>query len=316
MLATKLRQSDLRLIVTGATSWLGLATLVLLEGVFGDELLNRAHLFGSQPREITLPSGRSLVSNPLASITGLRPANYLFLHYAFVTKGHIAARPLGDYMRLNREISEVTEAAARRVGAKGFFLPSSGAVYGPSRAPRTSLEENPYGFLKLKDEERFAAMAGQIGCTAAVIRVFNLAGPCMNNLDGYALSSIIMSVLRHQPVRLRADKPVFRSYIHVMDLIAFALLEMMDGAGSPVLDTAGETVVEVGALARQITGLMGQPDYPIERPPMGGPEDRYVGNGAKFHERAKAHGLDLRPLEEQIRDTIADLAARASQQPQ
>ena len=273
---------------------------------------NRNGLFGSQTREIILPSGRRLVSNPLADIANLPPADYFFLHYAFLTKGHVADRPLDDYVRLNREIAETTEDAARRVGAKGFFLPSSGAVYGPGRVLRGSLQDNPYGFLKLKDEERFAAMAEQLGCAACLIRVFNLAGPCMNNLDGYALSSVIVSVLRGEPVRLRADKPVLRSYVHIIDLVAFALLEMMDGARTPILDTAGEVVVEVGLLARQITSLMGRPDYPIERPPLTGTEDRYVGDGTAFRARAQAQGLGLRGLEDQIRDTVADLTIRAS----
>ncbi len=308
-----LRENDLRVVITGASSWLGQATLALLEQALGDTLPRRVRLFASSARPMHLASGRVLECRALDDILTLPPARYLFLHYAFVTKGHIGAHSLADYARLNAEIAETVEAAARRVEAKGMFLPSSGAVYRPDRTLRGTLEEHPYGYLKLQDEKRFAAMAEETGCRLAAIRVFNLGGPYINNLSGFALSSIIMDVLRGEPVQIKATHPVYRSYVHINDLIELALQEMLGDNPPPPepYDTAGETVVEVGDLAHLITQSMGQPDHPILRPEMsGGAADRYVGDGAQFADRAQAGGITLKPLAVQIRDTIADLKTR------
>ena len=126
-------------------------------------------------------------------------------------------------MTLNNTIAETVEAAVRRVPAKGLFLPSSGAVYRPDRSLHTNLEESPYGVLKLRDEARFRALCDEAGGKLAAIRVFNLGGPCINNISGYALSSIIADVLRGAPVEIRANRPVYRSGVHVVDLIELAL---------------------------------------------------------------------------------------------
>jgi nucleoside-diphosphate-sugar epimerase len=305
-----LKKSGYRIALTGGTSWLGQATLMLLENLFGDDLPDRVYCFGSAAKALRLPSGRMIKSRSLSEITELPQADYLFLHYAFVTKGYVALKSIEDYTQLNKHIADLVEAAAHRVSAKGFFLPSSGAVYRPDRTLCRTLEENPYGFLKLKDERRFTAMAAEIGCNLSTIRIFNLAGPCMNNLDGYALSSIIMNVLGGEPVRLRANKSVWRSYVHVLDVVVFALAEIFCGAAQAPLDTAGQSQIEVGDLAHQITAIMGLPNCPILRPAITDPEDRYVGDGAAFHSRAEVHKLQLRPLATQIEDTILDLKAR------
>ena len=216
-------------------------------------------------------------------------------------------------MTLNNTIAETVEAAARRLPVYGFFLPSSGECYRPDRSLHTNLEENPYGVLKRRDETRFRALCDITGSKLAVIRVFNLAGPCINNIAGYALSSIIQDILRSVPVEIRAGHPVYRSYVHVVDLIELALEALLSPAWlSPeAFDTAGEASVEVGALARRIAEIMGQPEHPVHRPAMGPePADNYVGDGTAWRAQARALGIDLKPLERQISDTVQDLKSR------
>jgi len=311
--AGQLQQSDLRFVVTGGGSWLGQATLSLLEDVFGEETAARVAVFGSRARPLNLPSGRIIKARALCDITALPAGRYSFLHYAFVTKARVADQPLADYARLNREISDLVEAAARRVDTVGFFLPSSGAVYRKDRTLHDVFEENPYGLMKLQDERRFGTLHEEIGCRVTIMRVFNLGGPYINNLESYALSSIIMNVLRGEPVRLRANRLVFRSYVHVMDLVALALADLLAGDGRPrePFDTVGETVVEVGELARHVTDTMGLAEYPIERPALqAGDADRYVGEGSQFSSRARLLGLALKGLQVQIEDSVADLRRR------
>jgi nucleoside-diphosphate-sugar epimerase len=77
--------------------------------------------------------------------------------------------------------------------------------------------------LKLRDEAHFARLAAEKGIPLALIRVFNLAGPYINKVNTYALSSIILDVLRGGPVTLRASHPVIRSYVSIFDVIDLAL---------------------------------------------------------------------------------------------
>lgn len=313
--AAKLRDSDFRVVVTGGGGWLGLASLAVLENAFGEETSARVSVFGSRARALSLPSGRTMECRQLSDIKALSAGRYLFLHYAFITKGHVSEQPLAEYVCLNREIAEFVDASARRVTVEGFFLPSSGAVYRKDRTLHDKLEENPYGVTKLEDEKRFRNLSEEIDCRLMLVRVFNVAGPCVNNIPAFALSSIIMDVLCGKPVQLRASNPVYRSYVHVVDLIELVLSGLLSVSwkSREAFDTAGETTVEVGELARHIVETMGLPNYPIQRPAMRAePIDRYVGDRAEFLKHAVSLAIDLKPLRVQIQDTVADLRERLS----
>jgi UDP-glucuronate decarboxylase len=237
----------------------------------------------------------------------LPAGRYCFLHNAFLTRDKVAAYPLADYIARNRAISAAVAEAAAKVSVTGFFLPSSGAVYSKDRTLDRDLTKNPYGALKIEDEERFAALAEQSNFALAVVRVFNLSGPYINKIGSYALSSILDDILHRRTVVLKARHPVLRSYVQICDLIGLvlALLGRAKASDRWLFDTAGETVVEVGALAELARAVMGEPDLAIDRPALAGgePEDRYVGDGAAMADLARRHDIVFRPLSEQIRDT-------------
>jgi len=124
----------------------------------------------------------------------------LVFHMAFLTREYAGKMPVDQYIATNRAISATVEEFIRRNGARGVFVPSSGAVYAPP--------PNPYGQGKLEDEARFAALGQALGIPTVLMRVFNLAGPFINKLDSYALACIIRDILARRPVTLRAAHPV------------------------------------------------------------------------------------------------------------
>ena len=305
-------QDDINFVVTGATGWLGGASLGVLEAQLGDGFPRRIFAYASKAGETSLLSGRRVPYRALDDIMDLPQGRYAFLHCAFLGKERVAGLPLGDYVKLNEAISQRVVDAARRVEAAGFFVPSSGAVYGPGRVLESDIEKNPYGVMKLKDEERFTALAGQTQTPVVIARVFNVAGPYINKLGAYALGSILEDILQHRAVRIRAAQRVIRSYAHVGDVIAIALALLDEGQGAPVrFDTAGEREIEVGELAQLALKVLGQ-DNAIERPALdpAAPDNRYVGDGDAMKAAAARHAIPLRDLPRQIADT-ADFLERA-----
>jgi UDP-glucuronate decarboxylase len=315
-LAAALRASDLGVVVTGTGGWLGRAAVEMLAGAFGESAGQRLALFSSIDRMHRLRSGDTLACGRLASIAELARRPWLFFHFAYVTRDRVGEFGLAEYVRVNRWITGQVIAAARRVNAVGLFVPSSGAVYGRNRELESSLEANPYGVLKLEDERTFVELAGELGCRAVLPRVFNLAGPFINKLRSYALSSLILAAQRGQLLRIRAAHRVVRSYVHVADLLSLALAFLLAGDGEPIarFDTAGERAVEIAELADCILAVLGA-KLPIERPPLDvdrGRDDIYVGESGPMQALAARFRLDIRPLETQIRDTALYLASLAS----
>ena len=310
-LAERVRSCEANFVIVGARGWLGRATLDILDAALGENVAQRVQAFGSEAAVLALPSGRRIEMLPLSDLA-LLPQHQptVFLHYAFLTKDRVDAFNLGDYVRLNTQISETVALAAERANTQGIFVPSSGAVYGPERKLTTDLAGNPYGALKLADERRFTALAERLGCRLVIARVFNLAGPYINKHSAYALSSIIIDVLGGGPIKLRAAHPVVRSYVHVGDLLAIALglLCQPREAELTVFDTAGECEVEVGALARRAAVGMGAPQMQIVRPEVASaPVDRYVGDAESLLRAAGRCDIALRPLDDLILDTAGYL---------
>ncbi len=313
--ATRLVDSELGVVVTGGGGWLGQATLEMLDGALGPELTSKVRVFGSSSRRMTLRSGRSIAVEPMGQLADQHPGRrtpQLLAHYAFVTREHAGTQSLSAYVDTNRAISDVAVDLVAREETVGVFVPSSGAVYGPDRTTQEDLDANPYGALKLADERRFSALAGGSAARRVVVsRVFNLAGPFLNKSNLYALGAILTDIERGGPIRIRAARPVIRSYVHVQDLVELAFAAMLGLIAVPdhPFDTAGEIEVELTELAELATTVLGCPGMPVERPPLTEtPDDRYVGDRTALARMAAEHGRTLRLLPVQIKDTADYLA--------
>jgi nucleoside-diphosphate-sugar epimerase len=302
-----LADPDVCFAVVGATGWLGRATLDILDSVLGPQFAQRVIAFGSRGREIKLRTGRTVRICPLDNLGNLPGEKcYVFLHYAFLTRDKVSTYSHDDYVAGN---AAITDAVTRAIAARktiGLFIPSSGAVYRTDGTLNDDIAANPYGALKLRDEAHFGQIAAQLGISLAITRIFTLSGPYINNVNTYALSSIILDILRGCPVTLRASHPVIRSYVAIFDVIDLALCILSDREQrmAKPFDTAGEREIELGELANLSATVLGRPDIRIERPPLREePADRYVGEETTMRARAARYGIALVPLAHQINET-------------
>jgi nucleoside-diphosphate-sugar epimerase len=278
----------------------------MLDSTFGDALPAHVTVFASAPRPLTLRSGRTLTPQYFGQLEHVRTRPSLIFHFAFLTRGH-AQTP--NFVATNRGISRTLRGFIERNGARGLFIPSSGAVYGPARVLESDMDRNPYGVLKHEDELVFGALAARLGFPAAIMRIFNLGGAFINNLSGYALACIIADVLRGTSVTLRAAQPVWRSYTHVEDVLNIATAILLRQLALPVFDTAGEPEIEVGDLAARVGRLLTEGEVSIIRPDwQNGAANRYLGDLAAYRDAAALAGVKLQSLDQQILDTANYIA--------
>ncbi len=309
--ARRLLSSDERIVVVGAGGWLGLATLELLHGLLGERFDDRVVCFGSSARWLALRGGVGIAQSPLADLTRLAPAPSLVLHLAYLTQERAKAMSPEAYAGANRAISGQVLAALDPLGARGVFLPSSGAVHAvDDEAAAASVRL--YGRLKLEDEARFAAWSDARGRPAAIARVFNLSGPYINKESSYALACFIVDALAGRPIQIRATRPVVRSYVAISELMSVVFGALTEGGAGPVLfDTAGEHEGEMADIARVVAGALGH-GAGVTRPPMGAQApDRYVGDGAAYRRLRDEFGVSPVSFRTQVLETAAFLADRA-----
>lgn len=311
--AALLRDSGLRVAITGAGGWIGCATIEMLDSALGANFDKRVFAFGSQPKEMMTRSGRKVHITSLAELGRLPPAPTLLVHCAFLTKERVSRMSSEDYFRNSEDITRTVADAMHGIGVSHFLFPSSGAVYGlPTRSDRSLLdapEENPYGTQKLRDEIRFRAVSKGLGIRLVVPRIFNVSGPLINKQDSYVLSSVINAVLSGAPIELHARRKVVRGYVALRDVleVLFGWLLSSTMPEQLVLDTGGR-LVEAGELAKRVLDVLHRTDLPIHRPPFGSePDDVYFGEGAEFERLARLQGVVLSPLDDQIAETAGYL---------
>jgi UDP-glucuronate decarboxylase len=308
--ADLLHHSKFRFIVTGASGWLGRVTLELLADALGSQFEHRVRCFGSSTRNIELDDGRSIEQNTLSHLAELRPAPSVLLHYAFHTRDKLASFSAASYIAANREIAQTVERQLTRLGVTRIFLLSSGAVYRPDRTLSDDLATNPYGALKLEDEQRFTRWAeSQAGRSLVVARVFNLSGEYINKVSTYALTSLLLDALRQRPMRIRAPHRVIRSYVDSAELVSVGLAQCLANHCdvTDTWDTMGDKEVELQQLAAAIGVALGQPAV-IDRPaPVADPDDRYVGEGHRYRQLCAQLNIEPLDLIAQIRRTAAYL---------
>lgn len=295
-------------LITGATGWLGRALAEMLHCALGQKFTQRVILCGSRQQSMTLGDGIPVPVHELSEAPRLlrgRPA-WLF-HFAFLTKDRVGSLSDQDYIERNREISGIAASLVEDGNVSGVMLASSGAVYDHLLGGKRDSAASLYGRLKAEDESRFEKVCGGRGVQLVAPRIFNLSGPCMNKFDAYALSAIIVDVLRGGPIRLRANKPVVRSYFFIGDLFELCMRCLTDESmqGSAVrFDTVGSEAIEVGELAVRVRSVLNQPSMPIERPPVNpDSEDRYVGEAAGLNALLARYAVAPLPLDAQIAAT-------------
>ena len=314
-LVERILDSGYRVLITGATGWLGRASLEILGRVYGKGFVGSVNCFGSSRQTVHLRDGLSIDQQPLAAMGSVDRGRYILLHFACLAKDKVAGMSLDEYVATNRAISRISREAAERVGVDRIFLVSSGAVYQAMATTEPPSEPHPYGIMKLEEEHLFSSFAyDHAGSKVVTARLFNLSGPYVNKIKTYALSSFIEQI-RDQGVgatiRINAPHPVIRSYVGVENLLNVAFAHLFDDttAAYDHFDTAGDGEVEIFELAEIVRSIV-NPAASILRPQFSAARaDRYVGDGSKFRSLAVRYGIPLHDLHQQIRDTAEYLGA-------
>jgi nucleoside-diphosphate-sugar epimerase len=298
-----------RIVVTGASGWIGLASLELLYNTLGPRAFaERVFAFGSSARSLDFGAG-TIQQRPLAAILSLPPAPTLVLHLAFVTKDKASAMDEGEYRRLNRSIGRAVLEALDLIGATAVFVASSGAA-GYADDPAAPHDLRLYGALKKADEDMFAAWAEERARRAVIARIFALSGPHINKHENYALASFIADALAGRPVAIRADFPVYRSYVAVRELVALVFAAMLDEGPAVVRFSTGGERLEMQQVAETVAEVLGP--VAVARPPLRNDRtDEYVGDDAAYQRLLSRYGIAHLPFGAQVAETAAAFASEA-----
>lgn len=306
---TALRADSRRIVLVGASGWIGQTVCALLDEALGEAVADRLVCVGSAERTVTLPSGRTVVQRALSTLADLPERPSLLLHLAFLTKDKVSGMSREAYVEANKALTRQVYDALEPIGVDRLFIASSGA------AAFADDVESPedlrlYGRLKRDDEDLFAgwADADPTRRRAAICRIYSVSGPFINKHDTYALANFIISALRSDPIAVRAPREVWRSYVAVKEVVAVAFGQLLaaDGPAVQRFDSGGEPL-ELGHVARIVAEELG--GEATGRPITETPPNRYCGDHPGWLALLRKNGLEHIGLPEQVRETARFLAS-------
>ena len=290
-----------RVLVTGASGWLGRTALDLLAplGLPTLAVASRARIIRVGDCEIEC---RVWEDREVAAF-----APTVVLDCAFLTRDRVADMPLGDYVAANRTLTERLVYATQLAGVRLALTISSGAAVYPHDALDRRVEHNPYGYLKREAEHRLAQAAAESGAVPVVARAWSISGAHVQKPQGYALGSMILAAASGA-IRITARHPVFRRYVLAEELLALGIAE--GSVGPATIDSGGE-LVEMAELAARIAAVV-RPDAVISRDEADPREpDNYHSDGQDWEKRCQRWDLASASLGCQIEITARGVLGRA-----
>lgn len=295
-----------RILVTGATGWLGMAMLdALLERLGSDAFLRQVLPVASTRQELRLrPDLPPLAVMPLEEAKGEGGIAHL-IHCAFLTRDRVGPVGLERYVGGNREIIAALRTVLNGNPDCRLASISSGAaaVHDGHPMDGRTLASDPYGVLK-QEEEAVALAHG----TSLVLRPYAVGGRRIRSPERFALGSFLLAALQAQPIRIEARRPVLRSFVDSADLARCVVAWLLDGGDAPSRPIAACTFTsDLLSLAERITRLFALPAVEHAIDPTAEPQD-YTADPEPFLELLARHGCLPATPERMLLETATGIA--------
>ncbi len=216
--------SGLKVLITGATGWLGQQTANKLVYRFGENL--HLTLMNSTPTNLYIQNKHFQTIAP-TSVNYDKNIDHFF-DYAFLTREKINSLGSKQYIETNLSLINQSAEIVRKLGPKTVVLASSGAVYNSSKFAQTK-NYQLYSELKTFQEQQITDSCKQAGSKLIVVRIFNLSGEGMNKSKVYAFQEFVQKAIRNKEIIINSDFHVFRRYCDIGQLLDLLLEQSFQG---------------------------------------------------------------------------------------
>lgn len=234
---------DARILITGASGWLGRETLCLLQREVGSLNELNLTLTGSSERRLDV-HGES-VQIVITDQAIKNEAYDLILHFAFITQEK--ARSMGEnaYSQANIELNELALKVAQSNRDARQLVLSSGAVKLYLDKQLDSQSKSLYAKLKIDLEKKTQDER------TLTLRLWNTSGHHLGVNPNYAISEFIYSAKKNQSIHIRNN--LRRSYVHSQDIIR-ASIQFLSEGGSGIVNSGGN-ITDLSDLATQVVRI-------------------------------------------------------------
>jgi nucleoside-diphosphate-sugar epimerase len=285
----------MKVLVTGATGWLGHASLQAIKKVLPEVKSEDLILYASRARSHSDPSFGVVKVQELAS-SEQTPRNVdLFISLALKTRDYSMKMDEEEYLESNKALIEKNLQLMKLANPKKIILISSGVV---SKYLEGSGPLDPYTEVKILEEKLFNEFAQQTNSKLIVLRLWGATGALMTEPLKYAIGNLIHQAETTNQIIINSKAEVFRRYTDATQIFE-VLIRAIQIDYCKTLNSGG-VMVEIGSLAQHISEYYEKPLEIVRNLESGSEPDFYVPTDSEFDELANSVGVTLLSLEDQI----------------
>jgi UDP-glucuronate decarboxylase len=293
-----LRKIDNKIIITGASGWLGIELISFLHKNFGDSVLENIYPISSSLEflDFDFAKVKCYKINELENID-----NAILYHFAFIAKDRVSSFDDQGYINANLDIRNSIKSLIEKNDIKSMLYSSSGAVYKRGTDEIIENDNDLYGYCKVLDEEFFKELCNQHNIKLLIPRIFSILGKFINKNGVFAVKDMILQAKNSGIIKINAKAKTYRNYINICDIYKIADCFFSDKNSDKyyVFDTFGATI-EMQELANLIfetvkikSNIDRNFDYTL-------PSDNYFGNQAKQNYLLEKYNLSLYSIKESL----------------
>jgi len=295
------------IILTGGTGWVGKNFLhELQKRINYKEFNKKVFVFASKSGNLKSSAypKKEAINIPVYPFSTLlkkfkNTPNIRIVHSAFLRKEKLDIIGFNNYVKANKYITKTIYDLLKSSKSSKILEISSGAAFRIENDKEKTLENDPYGFLKLEEENLLNSASNCL-----IMRIYGLTGQFMNSANIFAFGNFLLSALKNERINIKSRNNVIRSYGFASE-IAFAGIEWLISnniISKEITLSAATNTISLYELAQKITKIYNLPeinsqiDYSL-------PENKYTCELSSF--RSFLSEMDVIPcdIENQIKIT-------------
>ena len=290
-----------RVIITGATGWLGQEFLFREFLKDGDRFIDNFILVGGTSRTIKLFDRFQVKVYSLEEVKNFEEIDGI-IHLAFVLRHRVNEFGVEEFLKLNEGITQKVANIVKLFKPNWIVNVSSGAIFDRQTGAYAEVPQvNPYGFGKRNEELVLTDVAMISNIPLVIGRLWGASGYKMPPNSAYALSDFVESALSKKKITINSDFEVFRRYCDAGEFLEVLVTEAR--AGNSLVMNSGGPLHEIGEIAKMIADTIG--DISIIRPTVKNLQaDDYYPRESLYESLAAGHKIRLATMPEQIKRTV------------
>lgn len=275
-----------RVVIRGASGWVGRTAATMLHS-----LNVPISLFASRSRLEKIGEKNFYVSSwNIDNAINFEPTHIIDAGY--ITREFTSGMYEKDYISMNKLMTDQTIDLMKKVKGIKLISFSSGVTRMPSEKGK------PYTLAKQRDEKIFEEFANKTGKQISNFRIWSITGGLVTKKRGFAFSELILQALEGE-IKVRSNKPVYRRFCLVDEIIAFGFLQFENPYR--LVDTGGD-LVEIHDLALKIKEIVNpEANLEFEKIELNAEPDNYFSKNWDWDNLAKIMNYRVSSIEEQIK---------------